>query len=279
MVTRVRSTTGCWTCRLRRKKCDEDKPICQRCKKLQLDCAGYGEKPSWMDGGVQEKLRAEQMKKRRQVQASISSLSQTNSPETAFFPTIDTNFDPNAFDFSGSNCPSSSADDTTLFGDELINGLNQMDYFGDLNLPCYESWMSSNSDTLRPESLSLHSLPISTTSIGHCTFEASAFPAPSSRPSQCSSFCQLNVSPVGVHQSVDPIGEKEGNLLLYYFEHLHGTQLPFSQKAERGWLYSVVVRTQVSYWSTVTLSAYSQGTGRQNRQIHYRGGTSIMKAD
>ncbi|KAF5667784.1 C6 transcription factor [Fusarium circinatum] len=34
----IRSRTGCFTCRKRKKKCDESKPICSGCKRNKLDC-------------------------------------------------------------------------------------------------------------------------------------------------------------------------------------------------------------------------------------------------
>ncbi|KAK9366172.1 hypothetical protein V1509DRAFT_569451 [Lipomyces kononenkoae] len=43
-----RSRTGCWTCRLRRKKCSEEKPACAPCLRLKLVCDGYGERPEFM---------------------------------------------------------------------------------------------------------------------------------------------------------------------------------------------------------------------------------------
>lgn len=44
-----RSKNGCWTCRCRRKKCDEKKPSCGVCESLGLQCAGYSEeRPSFM---------------------------------------------------------------------------------------------------------------------------------------------------------------------------------------------------------------------------------------
>ncbi|KAG1739188.1 fungal-specific transcription factor domain-containing protein [Suillus paluster] len=42
---------GCWTCRLRRKKCDEQREgnSCHTCKRLRIDCLGWGNKrPEWM---------------------------------------------------------------------------------------------------------------------------------------------------------------------------------------------------------------------------------------
>ncbi|KAG1858831.1 fungal-specific transcription factor domain-containing protein [Suillus subluteus] len=53
-LSRVVSTAGrggCWTCRLRRKKCDDQREdnSCQTCKRLRIDCLGWGtRRPEWM---------------------------------------------------------------------------------------------------------------------------------------------------------------------------------------------------------------------------------------
>ncbi|KAF2625418.1 hypothetical protein BU25DRAFT_346380 [Macroventuria anomochaeta] len=52
---------GCWTCKLRRKKCDESRPICGDCNSLKIDCK-YGSKPSWMDGGDRQRQKAFSLK-------------------------------------------------------------------------------------------------------------------------------------------------------------------------------------------------------------------------
>ncbi|CAE6521218.1 unnamed protein product [Rhizoctonia solani] len=36
-----RSKTGCLTCKTRRKKCDEQRPTCERCAKAKMECLGY----------------------------------------------------------------------------------------------------------------------------------------------------------------------------------------------------------------------------------------------
>ena len=40
-----RTKTGCHTCRHRKKKCDEQKPICGNCIRGSFECGGYGQKP------------------------------------------------------------------------------------------------------------------------------------------------------------------------------------------------------------------------------------------
>ena len=48
MANSVRSRSGCLTCRLRKKKCDEGRPVCQTCRSIELTCYGYGTPfPRW----------------------------------------------------------------------------------------------------------------------------------------------------------------------------------------------------------------------------------------
>ncbi|KAI4858564.1 fungal-specific transcription factor domain-containing protein [Hypoxylon rubiginosum] len=59
----IRSFNGCWTCRLRRKKCDERRPVCDTCAALHITCHYDQEKPEWMDGGVRQEEMAERLKR------------------------------------------------------------------------------------------------------------------------------------------------------------------------------------------------------------------------
>jgi C6 transcription factor Pro1 len=62
MAAKVRSLSGCWTCRLRRKKCDEKQPICDGCAALEISCLYSDVKPEWMDGGEKQRIEAENLK-------------------------------------------------------------------------------------------------------------------------------------------------------------------------------------------------------------------------
>ncbi|KAL3450273.1 fungal-specific transcription factor domain-containing protein [Aspergillus insuetus] len=62
MKSLIRSRQGCWTCRLRKKKCDERQPLCSTCEWLSITCYGYGPRPEWMDGGPQEKAVVHELK-------------------------------------------------------------------------------------------------------------------------------------------------------------------------------------------------------------------------
>ncbi|KAI1648984.1 fungal-specific transcription factor domain-containing protein [Daldinia loculata] len=58
----IRSSNGCWTCRLRRKKCDETRPVCDVCAALHITCHYDQDKPEWMDGGVRQEEMAGRLK-------------------------------------------------------------------------------------------------------------------------------------------------------------------------------------------------------------------------
>lgn len=62
MSVPLRSKQGCWTCRLRKKKCDEERPLCLICTSLSITCYGYGPKPTWMNDPEQERAVANNLK-------------------------------------------------------------------------------------------------------------------------------------------------------------------------------------------------------------------------
>jgi hypothetical protein len=59
----MRSYDGCWTCRMRKKRCDEVRPLCDNCSTLQITCHFGNEKPPWMDGGANQRMKAEEVKR------------------------------------------------------------------------------------------------------------------------------------------------------------------------------------------------------------------------
>ncbi|KAH8117770.1 hypothetical protein DFH11DRAFT_1570582 [Phellopilus nigrolimitatus] len=58
----VRAKSGCYTCRIRRKKCDENPDAdgsCQTCVRLHIQCLGFGAKrPEWMRVRGKQRRRA-----------------------------------------------------------------------------------------------------------------------------------------------------------------------------------------------------------------------------
>ncbi|EFY88518.1 hypothetical protein MAC_05412 [Metarhizium acridum CQMa 102] len=64
-----RSTNGCWTCRIRHRKCDEKHPICRECADRTIACHGYGPKPKWIDN--QWELQAELSRVKKTVNSNF----------------------------------------------------------------------------------------------------------------------------------------------------------------------------------------------------------------
>nr|A0A8J9RZ21.1 RecName: Full=Transcription factor phomR; AltName: Full=Phomopsin biosynthesis cluster protein R [Diaporthe leptostromiformis]BDA39143.1 transcriptional regulator [Diaporthe leptostromiformis] len=56
-----RTKSGCWTCRLRRKKCNEGGPPCDNCEARGIHCHGYGPRPQWKDRGALEREEARKL--------------------------------------------------------------------------------------------------------------------------------------------------------------------------------------------------------------------------
>ena len=62
MSKEARSKGACWTCKLRRKKCDEGQVVCSTCTSTGVPCFGYELKPQWADGGPRQRAKEEELR-------------------------------------------------------------------------------------------------------------------------------------------------------------------------------------------------------------------------
>ncbi|KAL2183721.1 hypothetical protein L209DRAFT_692016 [Thermothelomyces heterothallicus CBS 203.75] len=78
-----RSRTGCYTCRLRRKKCDEGSPICTACRHLGLQCE-Y-KRPMWWSNNDMRRKQKEEIKMiiKRKKLSEKSTHTHTHTIQTA----------------------------------------------------------------------------------------------------------------------------------------------------------------------------------------------------
>ncbi|KEQ69600.1 hypothetical protein M436DRAFT_55574 [Aureobasidium namibiae CBS 147.97] len=61
--TLTRHKSGCcWTCTLRRKKCDGEKPACFACKSRNITCHGFGNRPEWLDSEDRKRVELKKIK-------------------------------------------------------------------------------------------------------------------------------------------------------------------------------------------------------------------------
>ncbi|SMN20887.1 similar to Saccharomyces cerevisiae YDR207C UME6 Key transcriptional regulator of early meiotic genes [Maudiozyma saulgeensis] len=61
--TGTRSRTGCWICRLRKKKCTEEKPSCINCSRLNLTCYYDEKRPDFVSDPVKKAEKLLEIKK------------------------------------------------------------------------------------------------------------------------------------------------------------------------------------------------------------------------
>ncbi|SCU81695.1 LADA_0C00518g1_1 [Lachancea dasiensis] len=59
-----RSRSGCWICRLRKKKCTEEKPSCHNCLRLNLQCFYDHTKPDFISDPAKKHDKLEEIKKK-----------------------------------------------------------------------------------------------------------------------------------------------------------------------------------------------------------------------
>ncbi|AMD21102.1 HEL179Wp [Eremothecium sinecaudum] len=60
----TRSRTGCWICRLRKKKCSEERPNCNNCLRLNLECVYDIIKPDFISDPDKKNEKLEEIKRR-----------------------------------------------------------------------------------------------------------------------------------------------------------------------------------------------------------------------
>ncbi|OLN96590.1 Transcriptional regulatory protein UME6 [Colletotrichum chlorophyti] len=106
----ARSSGGCWTCRIRHRKCDEASPACKECTDRKITCYGYGREPEWIKNPskLQEELQRikhavkQNFRRTRRLQAQISVPRPGRSPASRTRVAADTLNDPSASQSEGS---------------------------------------------------------------------------------------------------------------------------------------------------------------------------------
>lgn len=98
-ISRLR--TGCWTCRRRGYKCDEGKPHCYNCTRLNLACEGYGIRLKWQVEGSNR--HSNKGKSKDSNPMSPATITAPLIPQYSFYvhqpPGLTSVFDPNQKNF------------------------------------------------------------------------------------------------------------------------------------------------------------------------------------
>ncbi|KFX96160.1 hypothetical protein O988_05448 [Pseudogymnoascus sp. VKM F-3808] len=234
MSDSLRSNSGCWTCRVRRKKCDETSPTCLTCDSLNLPCYGYGPKPNWMDRGVRERKVAKSL--RNIVKQTLSLQRQWQPRESQMLSD-----EP----LSLPHLHHASMNDGFLFED------------------------AADASFLLPESLNSTGTSVSlldeSSSPRAPTSPALKNPSPAGAViAGAARNDTIDLMLTSESWSVVPVQfeEDQATLLMHFFDHVLPLQFRFYNpsigEGGRGWLLSILIRTKPLYNVALSLAAYHQ---------------------
>jgi hypothetical protein len=235
-MSESRSYGACWTCLLRKTKCDERPIACIRCESLRITCHGYGEKPAWMDGDEKEREEKERIKHlvkntnhlKRLLRHPKNSTTQSEQDRGSARETNEATFQ-NALSQIGS--PLSPISESEKFNEEKEGG-----------------------DMTFHESVDHCLLPLST--------EPQFGPRFSSRINRnLDDFRAASNTDLRYLQREIPVSvtfdQREASLLMHYLDHIFPLQFPFYKpsvsEGGRGWLLDLILRTRPLFHAVLSL--------------------------
>ncbi|KAL7913112.1 fungal-specific transcription factor domain-containing protein, partial [Trichoderma velutinum] len=225
MVRSDKRCEGCWTCRLRRKKCDEARPECANCTGLQITCH-YGKlKPEWLDGAEKQEAMAAKIKSQIKQQAGCRRERHHASAVAMSFA-------------------------TTALGredSEFVNFIPRHDFSSDEPRSHVDATWPNAAVTLADDSQD---------SIG---VDPSKYKVPATLPGfNFPSNLYLGSRPNT--ETLSSWGEDEMNHLMRYLDHVFPFLFPFYRTSlldpGRGWIFHFLAQSKVAFHSVIGISAY-----------------------
>lgn len=222
MVGGERSKGGCWTCKLRKKKCDERHPVCSICRSFGILCYGYGVRPSWMTGGAEEKKIVKDL--RLKVKEATSQKRKSR----------------------GQGGPLAQQDPMHIEAPDSRQISPSLDAGGSLTQPVDPPWSLSRAASLvidwPPTRVTDSSLSDDAAQSG--TINSSSFyPSPT------------------VHHGAH-FNEDEAGIWMHYLDNTFPLQFPFykptTKDGGRGWLFAIVMQTEPLYHAVLSVASYHQ---------------------
>jgi C6 transcription factor Pro1 len=246
-ASKVRSSEGCWTCRLRRKKCDEARPVCEACGVLEISCHYSDTKPEWMDGGARQKEMADLLKAEVKKQANCRR-------EKKYLATLENGGNPHP------HHDSESASDGD-YGSSSVQSLH-------ISTPSANSHHSpvQGQDAAYASSVaeSAFQMDAVMTTISDIT------PASSIAPTEATpdSAVDASANPAGAWQIPEPDvftgavlpDDRDLNFVMTYLDYVFPFLFPFYRppllEGGRGWLLSLLRKNKALFHTALSLSSF-----------------------
>lgn len=274
MAPAQRTKSGCWTCRLRRKKCSEGGPPCGTCEARQIFCHGYGRKPDWKDKGEKERQEAMRLQLESRGNETRDAVVPSDPP-SASSPRLP----------SSSSSPSLPPTQPSAPEEALFN----IDWSTELTSPFTNdfSFFSSSPGNNGDSNLEFQPVLFAGNSSNHTTLAGDAWPvwtASSSDSSGSNNHTQSELlSPVAGSSMSDlsfPVAppdtlgrlNKEMDLIMQYISNFCSTNSSAGSPASstsNGWLLFVLTRSPAFYNASLSISAYQQNhSSSQDDMLH-----------
>lgn len=271
MPSGQRSKSGCWTCRLRRKKCLEGGPPCSNCESRGIFCHGYGPKPNWKDRGDMEREEANrlqlQTRRRRRSTATQSHASHPSVSEssTSSGGTIDIGSPPIpaaeppslspflSSDFSFPLSPSSGHERNAAIEFEFLDALTIAP----------DSLTASYNDNIwathgHTDAALVDISPLEPTALQRLPGVSEHSKQPSEMPTPLSLSC-LGDSGTGSGMHGPPTSENDIELVMHFIGETcplqHGSYRS-SSATQRSWALFLLMRSPTFYHTSLSMSAY-----------------------
>lgn len=211
-----------------------------------------------MDGGEREKRKTEQTKNLVRKSLRLGSRIHTIQPSSIVQPALSDGLVLGAI---ASPCMTRHMSELCFQPDRIDTGSKSPGtdlaaYDGDQDR-C--STLSARQNPLSPATPSLDSydFPFSDDENHESPFWAQYLNTSSS---DSSSAASSSCCPSRTSSPRSPSTSDEANLLLLYLDVVCENQFPLIAKANRGWLYIAVTRTDIAYWATLSLASSYQGS-------------------
>ncbi|CCF41413.1 PRO1A C6 Zink-finger protein [Colletotrichum higginsianum] len=243
-----RLKSGCWTCRLRRKKCEEGGPPCLTCVNRQIHCHGYGPKPEWKDKGEKERQEAIRLRIRSSRSSAVSAEAFKATPSTASSsPAPATEDDVHLTSHAADDAPRTSTPQENRSNDYGFPMESELGFMDTANLD--PIFLADQWNYFDP-GLPIPGTPMDQELAMNAMTESNIAPQLAKSP--------LSMSEPGLNPKSS---EREMDLVMHYVDYVSiGDQEPGRRVhgSSKGWLLSTLLRSPGFYNTAISLSAYHQ---------------------
>ena len=262
--------SACWTCQLRDVKCDRGSSCCMTCDAVGISCAGYDEKPDWIDDLNQRKRRVNVIKdivrrhterkrtKERQTRAKLRSAGIARPALTGSVASSSHNHDASQ---NLAESPSYPASTLTSSGSSRFSTEEGPDILQSVTLD------TSSLDRLErpPQSVTSASQifcsPVLFWNSGSedCDDSYDIPKLASPVPSEVQHIIQTGDGSLLASASCKTLSLEQAELFVHYMDYTFWDQhstYPRSSRSLRGWLHLLLTRSEASLHSTLCLAAY-----------------------